>query len=252
MEPAGQMLRKAASDFWWTPEFVDTVETAEYTISFSETGNPLFNQAIPHQTPSNPDDFLAQVGKYHTDCSRFWVTECSDDAKLRTSLKAHGYALTAKHGAYVIDTENYPTFEEFVVQPVETDLQMREMYAARQAIFGGEIPDDAQLELELSQCTGSASRVGRFVAVEHGEVLGTGSLTYFDDLSLAFIWAGGVKTEHRGRGVYKALIAARAAACRERGIRTLGLYARLDTSAPIVAAHGFRRCGFLDYYELGR
>ncbi|MFP4599027.1 MAG: hypothetical protein ACOC9J_02205 [Persicimonas sp.] len=52
-----------------------------------------------------------------------------------------------------------------------------------------------------------------------------------------------------GHGVYTAMLATRAAAAKRRGIDWLGLYARQETSAPIVAAQGFERHGHLHYFE---
>lgn len=73
-------------------------------------------------------------------------------------------------------------------------------------------------------------------------------MTMFPDLGFGLIWAGGVVPEHRGHGVYTALLAARVRDALAHGIHTVGLYAKVETSSPIVAAQGFERHGSMTYY----
>ena len=251
IEEKAALLRRAASDFWWVPERVSGIAEPEITISHSTDPEPLFNQAIPHRMLSDPFETVARVEQLHGDASRWWITETSDDPRLIAALKKHGYEMGNSHGAYIVDATTYSIAvpDDVKVERVETAEIMSKMYDARCEIFGNARPADHQLALELSQCTGPDARVARFVAWVDGEVAGTGSQTFFDDLSFSFIWAGGVREHFRHRGVYKRLIAARAQACRDRGIQFMGLYARDETSAPIVEAHGFERCGWMTYYE---
>ena len=130
---------------------------------------------------------------------------------------------------------------------------MKKMYRMRIDIFGGIFPsNEEQIRLELQQCSSENPKVERFVAEVGGELAGTGSITYFEELNFAFIWAGGVKEEFRGQGLYTSLLQARARACKARGIEYMGLYARNKTSAPIVAAQGFEKVGTMVSYEKTR
>lgn len=63
------------------------------------------------------------------------------------------------------------------------------------------------------------------------------------------IWAGCVVPEARGHGIYTSLLAARVEVARALGFSALGLYAKVDTSAPIVAAQGFERFGLMTHFE---
>lgn len=74
-------------------------------------------------------------------------------------------------------------------------------------------------------------------------------MTFFDELNFGLIWAGGVVKHHRGHGAYTALLAARAQVAAQRDLTLLGLYARANTSAPIVAAQGFQRYGEMTHFE---
>ena len=82
-----------------------------------------------------------------------------------------------------------------------------------------------------------------------GEALAAGGLTVFAAQRFGFLWAGGTAPEARRRGAYAALVAARVAAARALGLTHVGLYARVDTSAPIAEANGFRRGGPMTYWE---
>jgi GNAT superfamily N-acetyltransferase len=54
---------------------------------------------------------------------------------------------------------------------------------------------------------------------------------------------GSVAPRFRGRGVYRALLAARLALARRCGVHGLATQAKLDTSAPILARLGFTTVG---------
>lgn len=110
---------------------------------------------------------------------------------------------------------------------------------------------DAERALFLAACTGPTARVCRVVAHDRatGEPLSAGGISLFPDVGFGFLWAGGTVLEARGRGAYRAVLAARAAFARDRGYERVGLYARVGTSAPIVARLGFRRGGSMRYWE---
>lgn len=64
--------------------------------------------------------------------------------------------------------------------------------------------------------------------------------TYFDTPGqFASLWGGSTVAEHRGRGLYTGILAARVQEARERGFRFLTIDAG-EMSRPIVARHGFR------------
>jgi GNAT superfamily N-acetyltransferase len=76
-----------------------------------------------------------------------------------------------------------------------------------------------------------------FLARYDGEPAATAGAAIFDR-SIYLI--GGVTLEaFRGRGLYKALVAARLAFARDRGVPLATSHARSDTSAPILARLGF-------------
>jgi hypothetical protein len=93
--------------------------------------------------------------------------------------------------------------------------------------------------------------VQRFVAYDEtsGEPIASAGLTTYPDLEFGFLWAGATVPHARGRGAYSALVAARVQRAGELGLKSAGLYAKLDTSAPIVSKQGFARYGRMIYWQ---
>lgn len=77
-----------------------------------------------------------------------------------------------------------------------------------------------------------------FLAVVEGKAVSAGRLDLPDGRSFASLWGGGTLPEHRGAGIYRALVAARAERARARGYRYLTVDAR-ETSRPILERNGF-------------
>jgi GNAT superfamily N-acetyltransferase len=77
-----------------------------------------------------------------------------------------------------------------------------------------------------------------FVAYSDRRPIASGRLEMLPKRSFASLWGGGTAPEHRHRGVYRALVAARAGVARSRGYRFLTVDAR-ETSRPILERLGF-------------
>ena len=76
------------------------------------------------------------------------------------------------------------------------------------------------------------------VAKVGGHVVSAAWLVFADAGDFAGLWGGATLTEWRGRGIYKALVALRAEAARERGVKFLHVDAS-DDSKPILQRVGF-------------
>jgi GNAT superfamily N-acetyltransferase len=77
-----------------------------------------------------------------------------------------------------------------------------------------------------------------FVAYGDGLPVASGRLEMPPGRSFASLWGGGTAPAYRRRGVYRALVAARAAIARSRGYRFLTVDAQ-ETSRPILERLGF-------------
>jgi GNAT superfamily N-acetyltransferase len=79
------------------------------------------------------------------------------------------------------------------------------------------------------------------LALLDGEPAGAGWATVYDDG--VFLNGGAVAPRLQGRGVYRALVAARLELARGAGVSGVAVQARQDTSAPILARLGFTEVG---------
>jgi GNAT superfamily N-acetyltransferase len=82
------------------------------------------------------------------------------------------------------------------------------------------------------------STVALFVAYRDGRPASAGRLNTPVGRAFASMWGGGTVAEHRGHGLYRALVAHRAGIARGRGYRYLTTDAR-ETSRPILERVGF-------------
>lgn len=78
-----------------------------------------------------------------------------------------------------------------------------------------------------------------YVAYVDGRPIAGGRLELPQGRIFAGLWGGGTAPEHRHRGVYRTMVATRAAEARRRGHRILFVEAR-DTSRPILERMGFQ------------
>jgi len=89
-----------------------------------------------------------------------------------------------------------------------------------------------------------------FVAYAEGRPVCSGGLHLPPARAFAGLYSGGTVPDYRGRGVYRALVAARAAEARRRGYRYLTVDAR-ETSRPILQRLGFQPLATVRGWTLG-
>ena len=109
------------------------------------------------------------------------------------------------------------------------------MLAAQNAVFGGDRGPSVQSSLRELESDGSEF----WVAEVGGRGVCGGRLTPVEGTEFAGIWGGSTLPEFRGRGIYRALVAARARSAVERGIRLIHSDCT-DMSRPILERSGLR------------
>lgn len=127
-----------------------------------------------------------------------------------------------------------PPAPDVTVTPV--DLASVDAFAAVSTAGWGMV-DTPLVEHARAQLADPAKRHHSFLAHVDGAPAGTASHILLE--RSAYFVGAVVLPEHRGRGVYRALIAARLAALAAAGVRLVTIQAMRDTSAPILARLGF-------------
>ncbi|MFI4976434.1 MAG: GNAT family N-acetyltransferase [Caulobacterales bacterium] len=121
------------------------------------------------------------------------------------------------------------------VRRVTDAAGVADLIAANELAFGQrEGWRQAALEARLGDPT-----VALYVAYSDGAPISSGRLEMSPGRAFAGLYGGGTAPRHRGRGVYRALVAARAAEAKRRGFRFLTVDAR-ETSRPIIERLGFQ------------
>lgn len=163
----------------------------------------------------------------HTDVPRFeWKTRGHDEpADLPERLVAHG--LVAEEEETVMIGE---------AAALAVDVPLPAGVVVRQAGDGADLRDDVSRMLALQDFVFGPGRGPRLedvlAAIERGEdeywlaeadgqVVSAGRLTPVAGTEVAGLWGGGTHPGWRGRGIYRALTAARARSALGRGVRLL-------------------------------
>jgi GNAT superfamily N-acetyltransferase len=122
------------------------------------------------------------------------------------------------------------------LRPVVDEPGVATLVVVHDRVFGGDHSGTGQSL--LSALTHRPHTVAAFVAVENGTPISSGRMEFHNGTEFASLWGGGTVPEWRGRGVFRALVARRAALAAEKGFRYLQVDASAD-SRPILERLGF-------------
>ena len=195
-------------------------------------------------TPETTDAVIAeQVGHYRSLGAGFeWKVYAHDaPADLRERLARHGFTVGPLEAVLVLDLRNAPAWVEeptpYETVRVERVEQVGMFRDAAEAIFG---KDYALTAGQLVQAIQARSNQHvAYMAVADGQAVSIGRLYTHPDSHFGGLYGGGTRAAYRGRGLYRALVAARARDARALGARYLVVDA-LPTSRPILARLGFQ------------
>jgi GNAT superfamily N-acetyltransferase len=253
MDPA-ERLERSQWDFFWAPEDVTLHDRPELLYASCPRDLNYLN-AVTRTDPEYPDldALVGEVTRAHSHVhSRWAVPHRIATGRLHRALRAGGYEADQEHHARAVAVDAFqprPSAACEVVQ-VSTLQHLRDLVTVGNAAFGHDRkPTDAQLRVDLAQCTQPAGRVRRFVAYANGRPVSGGGVNAFDDLQLGFLWAGATIPEARGQGFYSAVVAKRIDWAMARGLAWVGLYAVTTTSSPIVERQGFDSYGSMTYWK---
>ncbi|GAA5106947.1 GNAT family N-acetyltransferase [Alloalcanivorax gelatiniphagus] len=133
------------------------------------------------------------------------------------------------------DTPEGPVVVRRLEPGPDAEGDVTRMLAAQESVFGtGRGPSVASSMAELERGTSEF-----WVAEVGGRVVAGGRLTPVEGTDFAGIWGGSTLPEYRGRGIYRALVAARARSAVAAGIRLINSDCT-DMSRPILERSGLR------------
>jgi GNAT superfamily N-acetyltransferase len=252
------VLERSQWDLFWAPRDAVVVDRPELLYISCPRDVPYLNmvarvRAGPDRLPS----LVAEVVQAHAGRRSRWpVLHSRDRASLEAELDRAAYAPGQEHHVYVVAPRSYRRRPApgIVVQRIGSIEQLRDSHRVRRAAFGEhESPEEDASELarELESCSGPGARVIRFVAydAETRRPLSAGGINLLPALGFGFLWGGGTMPDARGRGAYSAVLAARINHALRAGLSLVGLFARVDTSAPVVARQGFSRHARMVYWD---
>ena len=247
-------LERSQWDFFWIPDDAVVHERPELLYVACPRDIGYLNQ-VTRTDPAHADldGLVAEVGDAHQNVGSLWIVpERIATPRLQGALGRGGYRPAIEHDARAIATDGYTPrpAASCEVRRVTTVAQLRDLLTVVNAAMGRDrAPTEAELQAELQQCADPNGRIHRFVAYAQGRPVSCGGLNAYDDLQLGFLWAGSTVPDAEGHGYYSAVVAARVAWARARGLRWVGLYARTTTSSPIVERQGFERYGAMTFWQ---
>lgn len=239
---------KAANDWTWIPPDAEDYIEADYRLTIYPD-----RSSVQWSTTDRPlDELIAEVRERARGTNpvlRWWVkghTKPDDTADI---LLANGFELAETVEVLSRELTTADDLETTLSPPSEVEVRLattrEHLYLAGQIdseVFNWPGPTPEQLEQEhdtAAKAKGSPD-TGRYLAYIHNQPIGSAGFTITD--GVLRLWGGAVLAKARGRGAYRALLAARCAQGITQGATLALVKGRATTSAPIL-----RRAGFTSY-----
>ncbi len=236
-------------DPFWLPPWARVVDRPALRYTASDQDQHALNQVT--RVRALPGVSLAalvdEVSRAHAGVTSRWLlAPASQLPGLPPLLERAGWSFEHTHHLRVLDTSATVAVPPGVHATPVTDADgLRDCIRVAEAAFS-RAPGAIRAERVADELAAlDRGRVHRFVARdrETGTPLASAGLNTFPALGVGFLWGGGTHPDHRGRGAYRALVAARLDRARALGCGAVGVYARDTTSDPILAGLGFVRHG---------
>ena len=249
---------QAASAGIFLPPSAPRVETDEYLLIRYPDWFERPVQLVRFEPTRPADEVLAEVvdlargyvdaanpATHHLDC---WL-RLGAPAEIETAYGDAGGVLDETVDVFAMAVADFdpdaltPATDVEVRWSVDLDV-MIDAAELGASVFGGTASDrDALAAEHLGEVVKYRSGGGgAAVAYLDGRPVGSGGLTVVDGMDARF-WGGAVLPEMRGRGVYRAVLAARLAYAREAGADLALVKGRVQTSGPILRRAGFEAFG---------
>ena len=172
-----------------------------------------------------------------------WKTRGHDYAPgLHQSLLAHGFVAEEPESIMIGRAQQLavetPLPEGVLLRQVSDEIDVRAMTAMSAQAFGDQPADGAAMADALLRRLSLDDGMELWVAENDGQIVSAGRLDPVPRTDFAGIWGGSTLKEWRGRGIYRALTAARARSALRMG-KTLINSDSTEYSRPILERYGF-------------
>lgn len=251
MQPTAERVRTASAAWAFLPPHAPRVETEEYLlVRYPDwTERPLqLVRFHPHRPAAEalPEVLvhareLAPRGGVAPEQVACWVRLGAPD-DVEPALREHGGRLDETVDVLALGLDGPPDLGDLPDVPLRwsEDLEVFVDAVRLSAEVFGASPTDRR-ELEAAH-PGEVAKVrsgggGAVVAYDGETPLGSGGLTMAGPD--ARLWGGVVHPQARGRGIYRAVLAARLAYARRHGADLAIVKGRVETSGPILRRAGF-------------
>ncbi|KGN37381.1 GNAT family N-acetyltransferase [Knoellia subterranea] len=185
-----------------------------------------------------------------------WKTRGHDHAPgLHDALVAAGFTPDEPESVMVGDASllalDLALPEGVTVRRVTDEADVRAMVAMQSEVFGDDAEDAAEMAEALLHRLRTRDDMEMWAAEEGGVIVSAGRLEPVEGSDFAGIWGGATRPEHRGRGIYRALTAARARSAIDHGKRWINSDST-EFSRPILERSGLVRVTSTTPYEWKR
>lgn len=204
----------------------------------SSEGSPATEESIRRLVDATLAHYVAQPDIRQVE----WKTRGHDHAPgLHEALVAAGFEPDEPESVMIGDAAllalDLELPEGVTVRQVHDEADVRAMTDMQGEVFGDD-PAESQAHYEqIIHRLRTRSDMEMWVAESDGQIISAGRLEPVEGTEFAGIWGGATRPEHRGRGIYRALTAARARSALARGKRWINSDST-EFSRPILERSG--------------
>jgi ribosomal protein S18 acetylase RimI-like enzyme len=185
-----------------------------------------------------------------------WKTRGHDHAPgLHEALVAHGFVPDEPESIMVGEARLLAVDVELpdgvAVRRVTDEDDVRAMCAMQAEVFGDDADEAEEMLLQILHRLRTRDDMEMWVAEDRGRIVSAGRLEPVEGTEFAGIWGGSTRPEYRGKGIYRALTAARARSAIGHGKRYINSDST-EFSRPILERSGFLKVSTTTPYEWRR
>lgn len=248
-----EIVRTLETSSWdyepaWRPPGLVYVERPDLTMWATDARTPYANKVVRTLfAEASAEQSIDEVLAFFKAQDRPFSWDIGPSTRppdLADRLRRRGFVETGRYDglAKPLDEVLPSPAPEVVVERVETAGQVRELVEISGHVFG--YASDAIEELmaeRLAYLSLPERRGGYLLARVQGRAAGNAAWRDSADGTAVYLTGGATMPQYRRWGVYSALLTRRLLDARERGAQLATVWAREETSSPILRRRGFSK-----------